>query len=110
MVFLVSLVVWVISFFLLRALSRYREYAADRGSAILTGSPSQLAAALLKIEQAMGMRRIPSQDLRQAQTMSAFYIMPVVNRDSVAELFSTHPTLEHRLSRLRQLEQTMEKV
>jgi heat shock protein HtpX len=110
MAYLVSLLVWVVSFFLLRALSRYREYAADRGAAILTGAPSQLSSALLKIEQSMGMRRIPTQDLRQAQTMSAFYIMPVVGRDSIAELFSTHPTLEHRLARLRQLEQGMERV
>ena len=106
--YLVSLVVWVISFFLLRALSRYREYAADRGAAILTGAPSQLASALLKIEQAMGMRRIPTQDLRQAQTMSAFFIMPAGGREAIAELFSTHPTLEHRLARLRALEQGME--
>ncbi len=108
LVYLVSLVVWAVSFMLLRALSRYREYAADRGSAILTGAPSHLASALLKIEG--NMRRIPTQDLRQAQTMSAFYIMPAVGRDAIAELFSTHPSLEHRLARLRAMEQNMEKV
>jgi heat shock protein HtpX len=106
MAYLVALVVWALSFLLLRALSRYREYAADRGAAILTGAPSQLASALLKIEG--NMRRIPNQDLRQAQTMNAFYIMPAVGRDAIAELFSTHPTLEHRLARLRALEQNME--
>ncbi len=108
MVYLVSVVVWAVSFVLLRTLSRYREYAADRGAAILTGSPSHLASALLKIEGRM--RRIPSGDLRQAQAMSAFYIMPAVGRAAISELFSTHPSLEHRLERLRAMEQSMETV
>lgn len=107
-VYLVAVLVWAISFVLLRALSRYREYAADRGAALLTGSPSHLSAALLKIEGMISGARIPQQDLRTAQTFNAFYIMPLVSRGSIMEFFSTHPSLEHRLERLRLLEQRME--
>lgn len=106
LVWLVSLVVWFISLLLLRALSRYREYAADRGSALLTGAPSQLASALLKISDEMG--RIPQRDLREVQGANAFYIIPAVTGQSILELFSTHPPLEKRLERLRRLEREME--
>lgn len=107
LVWLVSLAVWAISYILIRTLSRYREYAADRGSAILTGHPSYLASALQKIQS--GVRRTPSRDLRQAESMNAFFIFPAVRKDSVTEIFSTHPTLEHRLHRLEALQQQMEK-
>ncbi len=106
LVYLASVLVWLISFFLIRALSRYRELAADRGSAILTGAPSQLASALLKISS--GMQRIPQQDLRRAEGMNAFFIIPAVRGSSIMELFSTHPSLERRLEQLRKLEQQME--
>ena len=97
-IFLVSAAVWAISFLLIRTLSRYREYAADRGSAIITGEPAQLAAALVKISDRM--QRIPDRDLREVQGASALLIFPAVSRGSLAEIFSTHPSLEHRLARL----------
>ncbi|WP_338819227.1 Protease HtpX [Moorella thermoacetica] len=106
LVYLASLVVWLVSYFLIRALSRYREFAADRGSAILTGSPGQLASALVKISGSMA--RIPTRDLRQAEAFNAFFIIPALNGNSIMELFSTHPSLERRLAYLRRLEQEME--
>ncbi|MGI9862095.1 zinc metalloprotease HtpX [Moorella naiadis] len=106
LVYLASLVVWLLSYFLIRALSRYREFAADRGSAILTGSPGQLASALVKISGSMA--RIPNRDLRQAEAFNAFFIIPALNSNSLMELFSTHPSLERRLAYLRKLEQEME--
>jgi len=104
--YVAALVVWVVSLLLIRALSRYREFAADRGSAMITGAPSQLSSALLKISGRM--QRIPDQDLRAAQGANAFYIIPAIRGDSIMELFSTHPSLEKRLERLRRLEQQIE--
>ncbi|NMP23618.1 zinc metalloprotease HtpX [Sulfobacillus harzensis] len=106
-VWLASLVVWAISYVLIRTLSRYREYAADRGSAILTGHPGYLASALEKIQSSM--RTVPTRDLRQAESMNAFYIFPAIRKDSVMEIFSTHPTLEHRIRQLEKIQQQMEK-
>lgn len=103
-VFLVSAAVWAISFFLLRALSRYREYAADRGSVLLTGAPATMRSALMKVSGTI--QRIPNQDLRTAQSMNAFFIVPQV-KQSLGEIFSTHPSLEHRLARLEAMERTM---
>ncbi|MBI4504944.1 MAG: zinc metalloprotease HtpX [Chloroflexi bacterium] len=102
-----SLVVWVVSFFLIRALSRYRELAADRGAAILTGAPSQLAAALLKISG--GMQRIPARDLREVEALNAFFIVPALTGSGFLELFSTHPSLERRLEQLARLQEEMER-
>ena len=101
-VILVSAVVYAISFVLLRALSRYREYAADRGSAILTGRPSALASALIKISGSI--ERIPSNDLRSAEGMSAFFIVPARAKNSLMNLFSDHPPLEKRLAALERRE------
>ena len=101
-IFLVSAIVWAVSFVLIRALSRYREYAADRGSAIITGEPSRLAAALIKISGEMG--RIPNTDLRQMEAGSALMFFPAISPGSLSELFSTHPSLEHRLARLQAME------
>jgi heat shock protein HtpX len=102
-VILVSAVVYVISFVLIQALSRYREFAADRGSAIITGRPSALISALMKISG--NMQRIPQQDLRQANgELAAFYIFPPKAKQSVANLFSTHPPLEKRIAALQRLE------
>jgi len=99
----VSAVVYMVSFVLLQALSRYREFAADRGSAILTGHPSALISALLKISG--GMQRIPQQDLRAASgELAAFYIFPPKAKQTVASLFSTHPPLEARIAALQRLE------
>jgi heat shock protein HtpX len=102
LVLLVSAVVWVVSFFLIRALSRYREYSADRGSAILTGRPSALSSALVKISDVAS--RVPDRDLREVEGASALWIFPAFSRGSLAELFSTHPSLEHRIERLDRME------
>lgn len=106
-VWVVSLLVWLISFFLIRALSRYREYAADRGSAILTGAPSVLASALLKISGRM--EQIPDRDLRQVENLNAFFIIPALRGSSLLELLSTHPSLENRLEQLKKMEREIEK-
>ncbi|HTT30683.1 MAG TPA: zinc metalloprotease HtpX [Solirubrobacteraceae bacterium] len=102
-VILVSAAVYVVSFLLLQALSRYREFAADRGSAILTGRPSALISALMKISGTM--QRIPQRDLRAASSeLAAFYIFPPKAKESITNLFSTHPPLEARIERLQRLE------
>jgi heat shock protein HtpX len=103
-IFLVSAAVWAISFVLLRSLSRYREYAADRGSVLLTGSPATMRSALLKVSGTI--QRIPNTDLRSTQAMNAFFIVPNV-KQTVTEIFSTHPSLEHRLARLEAMERNM---
>ncbi len=98
-VILVSVAVYVASFLLLRALSRYREFAADRGAAIMTGAPAQLAAALGRISGTMS--RIPTEDLRAAEGMNAFFIIPAVSKGfSLSSLISTHPPAEKRIARL----------
>jgi heat shock protein HtpX len=98
-VILVSVVVYVLSFLLLRALSRYREFAADRGAAIMTGAPAQLASALGRISGSMA--RIPTEDLRAAEGMNAFFIIPAVAKGfSLSSLISTHPPAEKRIARL----------
>jgi len=99
---LVSVVVYAISFVLMQALSRYREFAADRGAGIITGRPSALASALLKISGSM--QRVPQQDLRAAQGMNAFFIYPAAVGQSVSTLFSTHPSMEKRIAALERLE------
>jgi heat shock protein HtpX len=98
----VSALVYVVSFFLMLALSRYREFAADRGAALVTGRPSALASALVKISGAM--QRLPTQDLREAERMNAFFIVPTSVKGAVQTLFSTHPPMERRIERLQQLE------
>jgi heat shock protein HtpX len=105
-VLLVSAIVYAISFLLLRALSRYREYAADRGSAVLTGRPSALASALLKISGTM--ERVPTQDLRKAEPMSAFFILPARTKTSLMNIFADHPPLEKRLAALERLESQLQ--
>jgi heat shock protein HtpX len=99
---IVSLVVYVVSFILMQALSRYREFAADRGAALLTGRPSALASALNKISS--GMHQIPQRDLRATSELQAFYIFPPGVGKSIAGLFATHPPLEKRLAALARLE------
>jgi heat shock protein HtpX len=102
----VSAAVYAISFLLLRALSRYREFAADRGSAVLTGRPSALASALIKISGTM--ERVPREDLRAAEGMSAFFIIPARAKNSMMNLFSDHPPLEQRLAALERLESQLQ--
>jgi heat shock protein HtpX len=102
-VVLVSAGVYVLSWLLLQALSRYREFAADRGSAILTGRPSALISALMKISG--NMQVIPQRDLRAASgELAAFYIFPPKAKATVATLFSTHPPLDARIKALQRLE------
>ncbi len=105
-VFVVALVVWIISFLLIRALSRYREFAADRGSAMITGEPSHLASALMAITGIM--ERVPTRDLREVEGMNAFFIIPAISGESIMNLFSTHPTVEARIRALEQMERGME--
>jgi heat shock protein HtpX len=105
-VLLVSLVVYVVSFFLMMALSRYREFVADRGAALFTGRPSALASALRKISS--GMERLPQQDLRVANELSAFFIAPP-SKASIAGLFATHPPMEKRIEQLMRLEAELQR-
>jgi heat shock protein HtpX len=112
MIMLVSIVVYAVSFLLTRALSRYRELAADRSGAILIGRPSLLASALVKISGDMG--RIPTRDLRHAEPFNAFFFTPAITQRrgpgqggsglTLSALFSTHPPLERRLAQLAELE------
>ncbi|MGH2447144.1 MAG: M48 family metalloprotease, partial [Chloroflexota bacterium] len=92
---------------LVMALSRYREYAADRGSALLTGQPELLESALTRISGSM--QRIPTRDLREAQHLSALYFAKP-SKESFFELFSDHPSLQHRLARLERIQQQMARV
>jgi heat shock protein HtpX len=98
----VSVIVYAVSFLLIRALSRYRELAADRGGALVTGRPSALASALVKISGDMG--RIPTRDLRSAEAFNAFFFTPAIaNGFSLSSLFSTHPSTEKRLAQLSKI-------
>jgi len=106
LIFLVSIVVYAISFLLIRALSRYRELAADRGAALITGSPTNLASALVRISS--DMQRIPDRDIREAQTVNALWIVPAFKGDSMMSLLSTHPTTEERVRRLQEMQAQME--
>lgn len=101
-VFLVSFLVYIVSFFLMLALSRYREFSADRGAALITGRPSALSSALIKLSGAM--ERVPQQDLRAAGQMNAFFIVPTSVKSAVQTIFSTHPPMEKRIERLNALE------
>jgi len=103
-VLVVSVVVYAISFLLTRALSRYRELAADRSGALLTGQPSVLASALVKVTGEMS--RIPTRDLRSAESFNAFYFTPAIASKgvSLSTLFSTHPSLDQRLAQLATIE------
>jgi heat shock protein HtpX len=104
--FLVSIGVYVVSFFLMQALSRYREFAADRGAALITGRPSALASALTRISS--GMQRIPQRDLRATQELAAFYIFPPGAGKSLGALFATHPPMEKRIAALSRLEMQLQ--
>jgi heat shock protein HtpX len=106
-VMVVSMITYAISFILIRTISRYREYAADRGSAMLTQAPEQLMSALQKI--ASDMLRIPQRDLREVAGMNAFFIVPTNWRAQVGELFMDHPPLEKRLAALAKIAQEMGK-
>ncbi|HEY7849127.1 MAG TPA: zinc metalloprotease HtpX [Ktedonobacterales bacterium] len=107
MILLVSIAVYAISFVLIRTLSRYRELAADRGSALITGDPSHLASALLRIST--DMQHIPDKDIREAQSVNALFIVPAFKGNSMMSLLSTHPSTEERVRRLQAMQVNMEK-
>jgi heat shock protein HtpX len=103
--FAVSLITYVISYVLILMISRYREYAADRGAALITGAPENLMSALQRI--ASNITQIPQRDLREVQGMNAFFIVPTNVKKATAELFMTHPPLEKRLARLEAIAREM---
>jgi heat shock protein HtpX len=104
-VFAVSILTYVLSWILIRTISRYREYAADRGSALMTGAPENLMSALQKISSEMF--RIPQRDLREVQAMNAFFIIPASVKRATSELFMDHPPLEKRLAALERIAREM---
>jgi heat shock protein HtpX len=104
-ILLVSLVTYVISWVLIRTISRYREYAADRGSALITGAPEYLMSALQKISSQISL--IPERDLREVAGMNAFFIIPARAKQAGAELFMDHPPLEKRLAALAEIARQM---
>jgi heat shock protein HtpX len=103
----VSFVTWIVSFLIIRAISRYREYSADRGAAQMTRKPKSLANALLKISG--NMTRVPARDLRHLEGYNAFFIIPAISRGSLFNLFSTHPPVEKRIQKLLDMERSMER-
>jgi heat shock protein HtpX len=104
-VLLVSVVTYFLSQILILAISRYREFAADRGSALITGAPEHLMSALQKISSEMF--RIPERDLREVESMNAFFIIPASVKKATSELFMDHPPLEKRLAALAKIAQEM---
>jgi heat shock protein HtpX len=104
-VIVVAVLVSVISFFVIRAISRYREFSADRGAAQMTGKPVKLANALTKISG--NMRRVPTKDLRQVEGLNAFFIIPAISGSTIGNLFSTHPPIEKRVQKLMEMEASM---
>ena len=101
----VSVITYLISYILIRALSRYREYAADRGAAIMTGAPEHLMSALQKISGTI--QRIPQRDLREVESLNAFFIVPTTFKNALGEMFATHPPTEKRIARLAELSREM---
>ena len=106
-VLVVSIVTYILSFILIRTISRYREYAADRGAALITGAPEYLMSALQRISS--GMASIPQRDLREVEAMNAFFIIPTNVKSAFGELFLTHPPLEKRLAALARIARDMGK-
>jgi heat shock protein HtpX len=104
-IFVVSMLTYALSFILIRTISRYREFSADRGAAVITGAPEYLMSALQKIASQMTL--IPQRDLREMEGMNAFFIVPTNWRSSAAELFATHPPLEKRIARLAAIAREM---
>lgn len=105
-VLLVAVVTWVVSFLIIRAISRYREYSADRGGAIMTGKPDKLATALLKISGKI--KVIPPNELTNVQKLNAFFIIPALSGSSIANLFSSHPPVEKRVQKLKEMKTGIE--
>ena len=106
-VMLVAILTWLVSFLIIRAISRYREYSADRGGAIMTGKPDKLASALLKISGKIG--SVPPKELEKVQQLNAFFIIPALTGSSIANLFSTHPPVEKRVQKLMEMKNGINK-
>jgi len=106
LVLVVAGVTWFVSFLIIRAISRYREFSADRGGAQMTGKPDRLASALVKISGSM--RRVPQKQLRDVESLNAFFIIPALSGDTLSRLFSTHPPVEERVKRLREMTSVLE--
>ncbi|MGE5821122.1 MAG: zinc metalloprotease HtpX [Nitrososphaerota archaeon] len=106
-VLLVAITTWVVSFLIIRAISRYREFSADRGGAIMTGKPDKLASALVKISGKI--KVIPPKDLENVQKLNAFFIIPALSGSSIANLFSTHPPVEKRVQKLMEMKSGVNK-
>lgn len=104
-VLIAAVVTWFASFLIIRAISRYREFVADRDGALMTGKPAKLASALSKISGSM--KRVPERQARQMEGMNAFFIIPALSGGSFANLFSTHPPVEKRIQKLMDLEAAM---
>lgn len=105
LIIIAALLTWIVSFLIIRAISRYREFAADRGSAQMTGKPVKLANALMKISGTM--RQIPTKDLRQVEGLNAFFIIPALSGSMIGNIFSTHPPVEKRIQKLMEMEASM---
>jgi len=101
----VAILTYAISYVLIRTISRYREYAADRGSALITGAPEYLMSALQKISSQMTL--IPNRDLREVEGMSAFFIVSPRIKSALGELFMDHPPIEKRLAALSEIAREM---
>jgi heat shock protein HtpX len=102
---LVAIITWIVSFLIIRAISRYREFVADRDGAMMTGKPTKLASALMKISGTM--KRIPTKDLREVEGMNAFFIVPALSGDTFSSIFSTHPPVQQRINKLMEMEAAM---
>jgi heat shock protein HtpX len=105
LVLIVAGIVWLLSFLIIRAISRYREFAADRGGAYLTGKPMNLSRALMKISGEV--KVAPTQELKKIEGMNAFFIIPAISGQTIARFFSTHPPIMERVKRLMQIEQEL---
>jgi len=104
-IIVVAMLTWLLSFLVIRAISRYREFAADRGAAQMTGKPVKLANALMKISGSM--RQIPTKDLRRVEGLNAFFIIPALSGSTIGNLFSTHPPVEKRVKKIMEMEAFM---
>jgi len=105
LILIVAALVWLLSFLIIRAISRYRELAADRDGAYLTGKPLNLSHALMKIEGRV--KAAPVQQLKKMEGMNAFYIIPAISGQTIARFFSTHPPIEQRIKQLMEIEREL---
>jgi len=105
LVLIVAAIVWFLSFLIIRAISRYREFAADRGGALLTGQPLNLSRALVKISEKV--KVAPTQEVKKMEGMNAFFIIPAISGQTIARFFATHPPVEERIKRLMEIEREL---